>query len=327
MLLCSTASLHVARFARLVLGAVLVLGACDDARVVAPPTQPTIAPLEGGPNAASVGTPTDPPPTAAPPALTPRKPPVTEPVPTPVLGPTTLVTRPTPRDGATVSAWIVRPPVPPTHAVVLMVGGSGKLGLSEKGVGVGARDNVLVRTHARLVEAGFVVAIVDAPSDRTDGLEGTRASADHAADLAVIIALLREQHAVPVWIVGTSRGSISAANAAARLGARGPDGIVLLSPITAGSHERLSDVRLAAITVPTLVVSHRADRCKGSPPGGAHTLTRKLGRKAIRRELRFGARKAPPEADPCDSRTHHGFVGVEDELTDAIVAFVRTPSG
>lgn len=315
--------MNIGRLARAALAG-LVLVACDPTGV-APPAEPAVTPT------ADAGAPIEPsttPPVAEPtPVAEPM--PVAEPAP-PIADPhssaTALVTRPTAREGATVGAWVVRPPTPPTHAVVLMVGGSGRLGLTAKGVGAGARDNFLVRIHAELVAASFVVAIVDAPSDRPQGLEGTRASSEHAEDLAVILAWLRAEHPVPTWIVGTSRGSISAANAAARLGARGPDGVVLLSPITAGKNEKLSDVRLAAVTVPTLVVSHRADRCKGSPPVGARGLARKLGRKAIRRELSVGDRKAAREADPCDSQTHHGFVGVEDEVTAAIVGFVRAPS-
>ncbi len=42
-------------------------------------------------------------------------------------------------------------------------------------------------------------------------------SAQHAEDIGKVIADVRERTKLPVWLVGTSRGAISAANAASRL--------------------------------------------------------------------------------------------------------------
>src|SRR5207244_550656 len=81
-------------------------------------------------------------------------------------------------------------------------------------------------------------------------------------DGRAVIAALREMAPVPVWLVGTSMGTVSAANAAARLEDGGPDGLVLTSTVTRGSREMIEsvgDVRLQDITVPTLLVHHRDD--------------------------------------------------------------------
>jgi alpha-beta hydrolase superfamily lysophospholipase len=62
-----------------------------------------------------------------------------------------------------------------------------------------------------------------------------------------LIAALREDAPVPVWLVGTSMGTVSAANAAARLMTGGPDGLVLTSTVTRQGRERpesVGDVRL-----------------------------------------------------------------------------------
>ena len=92
--------------------------------------------------------------------------------------------------------------------------------------------NFLVKVREQFASHGFLVSVFDAPSDQkgSDGMLGYRVTEDHAADVAAVVKRLRELATVPVWLVGTSRGTISAANAAARLPPpSGPDGIVLTS--------------------------------------------------------------------------------------------------
>jgi pimeloyl-ACP methyl ester carboxylesterase len=129
----------------------------------------------------------------------------------------TIPTRPAVRQ----AFLLARPGRPPVASVVLFAGGNGLLNL-----GAARRSlmgNFLLRTRGRFVAEGFLVAAVDAPSDRPNGLDGFRTSAAHAEDVGKVIAALREVAPVPVWLVGTSMGTVSAASAAARLGA-GRDG-------------------------------------------------------------------------------------------------------
>jgi len=68
-----------------------------------------------------------------------------------------------------------------------------------------------------------------------DGLAGFRTAPEHADDLGKVIADVRARTKAPVWLVGTSRGAISAANAASRLsGPPAPDGLVLISALMSG---------------------------------------------------------------------------------------------
>jgi pimeloyl-ACP methyl ester carboxylesterase len=124
------------------------------------------------------------------------------------------------RPGVTQSFLLVRTAERPTAAVVLFAGGNGALHLGTGRLGLGG--NFLVRNRARFAEHGLLVAVVDAPSDRPDGLDGFRTTAAHADDVRAVIAALRAEAALPVWLVGTSMGTVSAANAAARLRAAGP---------------------------------------------------------------------------------------------------------
>ena len=81
-----------------------------------------------------------------------------------------------------------------------------------------------------------MAVVVDAPSDRQRApfLNGFRQTEEHAADLKATIAWARATAKVPVWLVGTSRGTQSAAYAATVLqGADAPDGVVLTATILA----------------------------------------------------------------------------------------------
>jgi len=63
-------------------------------------------------------------------------------------------------------------------------------------------------------------------------------------------------------------GTVSAANAAARLKEGGPNGLVLTSTVTKESKqvsETVNHVRLKDIRVPTLIVHHRQDDCVLTP--------------------------------------------------------------
>ncbi len=103
---------------------------------------------------------------------------------------------------------------------MLLVGGGGHLDLDDQGCPRALTGNSLVRSLPHFHGAGFVTALVDAPSDHPgeDGLAGFRSATEHAEDLGKVIADVRARtKAELVWLVGTSRGSISAVNAAARL--------------------------------------------------------------------------------------------------------------
>jgi len=50
------------------------------------------------------------------------------------------------------------------------------------------------------------------------GLWNFRTSAAHAEDTKYVIAELRKMFDIPVWLIGTSMGTVSAANAAGEIG-------------------------------------------------------------------------------------------------------------
>lgn len=220
--------------------------------------------------------------------------------------------------------------------LVLLTGGSGHVDLDAKGCPRALKGNSLVRSISLFAAAGFGTALVDAPSDfhGEDGLGGFRIAPQHADDLGKVIADLRARTGRAVWVLGTSRGSISAANVGARhSGPSAPDGLVLTSALMSGQRDAkkawvaqsVFDLALEDIRAPLLLVGHAADKCLRSPP-------ELMGRVMARvRSPRQQAVTVTGGADPagqsslaaCEGRSPHGFVDQEAEVADGIARFVR----
>lgn len=223
-------------------------------------------------------------------------------------------------------------------ALVLLVGGGGHLDLDDGGCPRALTGNSLVRSLPHFHNGGFVTALVDAPSDHPgdDGLAGFRITAQHAEDLGKVIADMRARTKLPVWLVGTSRGAISAVNAAARLsGPSAPDGLVLTSPLMSGGSiswvmQTVFDARLEAIRVPVLVIGHAADTCIRSPSSLLGNITARTS--GAREQVVVvtggpgGASAGFPSIAACVGRMPHGFIGQEAEVAAGIARFIRAGS-
>ena len=234
-----------------------------------------------------------------------------------------LKTVPT-RPGVTDSFLLVKPAGPPVASVILFAGGHGGLALSERGIGWG-EGNFLVRNRRRFAGHGLLVVVIDAPSDRrAHGLWNFRTSAEHAEDVKAAMAALRGLANVPVWVVGTSMGTISAANAAARLTDGGPDGVVLTSSVTRTSRmtgESVRMVKLDRITAPTLLVHHAHDQCVVTPYGDMSSVLKDL-KQARKKELLAFDGGDPPRSDPCEPFAAHGYLGLDAEVVAAIARWI-----
>ncbi len=228
------------------------------------------------------------------------------------------------RTGVTQSFLLLHQTDTPAATVILFTGGNGALGLGPDGRPGAMGGNFLVRNRARFAAHGLMVAVPDAPSDHASGLARFRASREHAADVGALIAALRALAPAPVWVVGTSMGTVSAANAAARLREGGPDGLVLTSTVTRWNREEgesVSDVKLRDIRVPTLVVHHREDACFATPYADVPGLMRDLSN-APRRELLTFQGGDPPQSKPCEARAAHGYLGLDEQVVNAIADWI-----
>jgi hypothetical protein len=221
--------------------------------------------------------------------------------------------------------------------VVLLAGGEGVLSLSRHGWARKAQGNFLIRARDLFAANDLKVVLADAPSNHlgAGGLNGKRLSKQHAKVLGRLINRLRVRfQGQPVWVVGTSTGTLSAVNVAALFptGASAPQGVVLVSPLTkslTGADEPNSvfDAPLKAIRVPTYVVSHKLDNCPrslGSNAGGdpGAILPALTGLQPDKKELREfeGGGSVGPA---CEAFAYHGFNGIEDDVVRNIAAFIK----
>ncbi len=239
-----------------------------------------------------------------------------------------LVSVPSPR-GETTALILIRPEKP-VASVILFAGGHGALGLRSPSAMNWGDGNFLVRTRNRFAAHGLMVAVVDAPSDQRRGMSVIfRMSRAHAQDIEAVAAYLKTQADVPVWLVGTSMGTFSAA--AGAIGSKGVDGLVLTSTITradpqwqiANSHrDGVASMALETISVPTLVVSHEKDGCGITPPGDYPKLSRRLTA-ALKIENILLAGGDLPRSTPCEAYAEHGFFGIEQRAVDTIATFIK----
>lgn len=230
------------------------------------------------------------------------------------------------RSGVTQRILLKKPAAPQAN-LILFAGGHGNLDLRNNGdIGWG-KSNFLVRSRELFADNGFLVALVDAPSDRKTHrgmLGGFRTSTEHAQDIAGVICYLREQAPVPVWLVGTSRGSTSAANAAIRITQGGMEGLVLTSGITRWDErgDNLLDMLLEDIKIPTLVVHHKGDGCPDTPYRGVKDIMERLKNSSNSEHISFTGGNAPVSR-PCGPKSQHGFYGIEEEVVDVISQWIK----
>jgi pimeloyl-ACP methyl ester carboxylesterase len=242
-----------------------------------------------------------------------------------------LVTIKTPR-GASQSFILIKPEKP-VASVILFAGGSGALGLSGPSAMKWGAGNFLVRTRELFAARNLAVAVIDAPSDRQQGMNAIfRMGAQHGGDIGAVAAYLKRAANVPVWLVGTSMGTFSAAGGA--IAAKNIDGLILTSTITrakpdwkiAQSHrDGVASMPLERIKTATLILSHRKDQCDITPAGDAAKLSKRLTM-APKVETALIDGGTPPRSKPCEAKSQHGFLGVEAQAVDTIARFIKDNS-
>jgi hypothetical protein len=245
--------------------------------------------------------------------------------------------------------------IKPDHAiasVILFAGGNGRLQLNRVppplvGPYAFVAGNFLVRSREKFAAHDFMVAVIDAPSDQPKGMSPSfRVSKDHAIDIAAVADYLKTQADVPVWLVGTSAGSWSAARGAIGANRDGIatgsiDGLVLTSTVTRiapGSAfarvfpeiardypDGVISMALPEIKVPTLIMSHSEDACEATPAVDAPALAKRLTQ-AVKVEITLLSGGDPPMSVPCEAYAAHGYYGIETQAVARIADFIRVNS-
>lgn len=220
---------------------------------------------------------------------------------------------------------VVLAPPEPKATVILFSGGDGGLGIQPDGTLQRGKGNFLVRTRQMFADQGFLVAVVDAPSDRQGGnwLLGFRETSAHVADIKAVIAWARSQTKVPVWLVGTSRGTQSAAYVATQLagGTEGPDGLVLTSTILTDKREgSVPSMPLDRLRIPVIVAHNKDDACKLCAYSGVAPMMEKFTNATRKQLLTFSG--GENKDDACEAFSYHGYNGIETDVVNQVSAAI-----
>lgn len=233
------------------------------------------------------------------------------------------------RDGVKLP-FLYEKPVQAKAVVVLFQGGGGSIGVTgSKEKAWIQRDKAFLSGGAdRFSKNGLVVAVVDAPSDRSDLNGGFRNSAEHNQDIKKLVEFLRKDNLnLPVWLIGTSNGSLTVTGASIAMNDAPVAGVVLTSTVTEEHAWSIGQkfvhpvyrADLTKVNVPVLIVHHKLDRCKHSLYQPVEALTKAFPN-SKKVEL-ITVEGGSDNSDPCNGG-YHQFLGQEQEVTDLIAKWM-----
>ncbi|MDH4480869.1 MAG: alpha/beta hydrolase [Rhodoferax sp.] len=225
------------------------------------------------------------------------------------------------REGADIPVYLRAAPGA-KGTLVLLPGGSGGIGKIGP-QGWPDSPNFLVRSAPLFAAQGFNLAIVARPSDQTDMDYPFRVSAPAMDDLRRVLRQVRGSFAGPVWVVGTSRGTVSGTAAAIALREEGLiDGLVLTASVTSAKTTGAVPLQaLDKISIPVMVVHHEKDACRVCRPDEVPAIDRGLVN-SRRHALLMLSGGEGESGNPCEALHFHGFIGVESQAVGRITDWI-----
>jgi hypothetical protein len=214
-------------------------------------------------------------------------------------------------------------PDSPRATIIMLPGGTGNIGLARDG-NLRHGENFVVRTRGIWVATGYAVVIPDTIDHAN--LRGVRSSAEYASVVEALIRFAHTQSQGPVFLLGTSQGSIAAANGAAHAGPGMLAGVVLTESVSrlGGSHETVFDTGLQNIRIPALVVANRNDRCDVAPPQDAPKIAAAMSHSPSVRLVQVSG-GIIASSNSCASLTPHGYYGMELQIVGTVSDWIRNP--
>ena len=231
----------------------------------------------------------------------------------------------TTRPGVTVKILIMTPDRASKGTLLMFPGGNGANHFSEGGGKIRLGGNFLVRSSNLFLERSSAVAIVDVPSDQAYGMSDQfRTSKEHTEDVRKIIDLLVQKLQQPIFLAGTSRGTISAAHLGISLKDQRIGAVVLTSSIGASKGAGLSlfNLPLEDIALPVLFVHHREDDCWASRFNDALQARERIKGSPRTHFIEVSGGDAP-RSQPCEALSYHGYLGKEREVVAAITDWIQ----
>jgi len=224
-------------------------------------------------------------------------------------------------------------PANPAGSVILLAGGHGKLDITPQGAVTELAKNQLVRTRAAYAKVGYAVLVPDiAPDMKTPSgvAPRYRASEAYAQDLGAAVRYMRGIKN-PVVMVGTSRGTLSVADALGHLTEKAarPDAAVLTSGFLGSAASGGFQVRKlvhddpARMNLPMLLVHHRKDGCEHTSPANVEPFRAWYEKNGRKLEVIWLDGGLPPKSKPCNALSPHGFYGLDNEVVAKIAGWIK----
>ena len=142
-------------------------------------------------------------------------------------------------------------------------------------------------------------------------------------ELEKVVDFAAREFGKPVWLVGTSLGTVSGTAAAIALGPK-VAGLVLTASITHRVHGGVQNQGIGRIQVPVLVVHHLRDACWACVPDEARRMATGF-RSATVSKFVMVEGGSNPQGDPCQAWHWHGFIGYEKETVKLITDWMLKP--
>jgi hypothetical protein len=204
----------------------------------------------------------------------------------------------------------------------MLPGGSGDIGLT-RGGDIRHDENFVVRTRRLWNARGYAVLIPD--TINRSNLRGLRSSPEYARLVGTMISFAHDQVAAPVFVLGTSQGSIAAMNSAAHAAPGSLAGLVLTESVSVlgGSHETVFDADPQEVRVRALVLANQDDRCDVAPPAMAPKIAAAMTHSPDVK-LEFVSGGVYQSSRDCGSLTPHGYYGIEDQVVSVIDSWIQS---
>lgn len=210
-----------------------------------------------------------------------------------------------------------------TVTLLVFPGGGGGFGHVENGWP--SSNNFLVRTARLWADQGFNLAIFGRPNDSEELGYEDRISEIHMQDVKAVLDWVKAKSTAPIWVIGTSRGTISATSTLIRLQDPQIAGGVLSSSVV--SYKKAGAVPkqdLPQIKVPMLVYHHEKDACEICRPYEVSRIVSGLTGSPVKKLMMVNG-GANPTGSPCEGNHWHGFIGMEPQAVSEMGAWIKKP--
>jgi hypothetical protein len=225
------------------------------------------------------------------------------------------------RDTAHLPVYVMTQP--DAMATVILLPG-GDAGTGQVVDGQPTSKNFLVRSRALFAAQRFNVIVVFRASDLQRLDYDYRVSATHVQELSAVVRHAKQLSNAPVWLVGTSRGTVSGTAATIAWPPGTVQGLVLTSSVTSNKVGAIATQAIGKLAVPTLVVHHQRDACKICVPHEAARIIDGLKSAPIKKFIMVEG-GSDPVGDPCEALHWHGFIHHEKETVELISNWIKWP--